>query len=47
MEKSFNIDLKDFRFMIHKKVAKLYICEPYVIYVDAVLGNELILFIRD
>ena len=43
---SFDIELKDYGFMIHKIVAKLFNCEPYVIYLNVVANHRLVAFVK-
>jgi len=42
----FEIELKDFGFMNNKIIAKLYNCEPYVIYIDVIVNKDLLLFVE-
>src|SRR3989344_3866685 len=45
-QSSFDVEFKDYGFMIHKIVAKLYNCEPYVVYLKIVVNPMLLAFVK-
>lgn len=44
-QNSFEVEIKDFGFMIHEVVAKLYNCEPYLVYLNVMVNDKLQQFV--